>query len=344
MKKIGFIAAAALLTAGVAVSANAEDITILVNGEKLETGTPAVIVDERTLVPLRAVSEALGCDVAWNGDTQGITLTDGESLYFLWIGRDHTFKTSGGALEDSSVMDTVPVIMNDYTMVPLRAISELFGAEVDWDGDTYTVTVDYEKTETQSGLAAMFATYETELDKKYDDYAALVDGTARTVKAEIQLENGGVIELELYPDLAPVTVENFVNLANDNFYDGLVFHRVIKDFMIQGGGYDADLEQKEADSIQGEFLANGYFNLIPHNAGTISMARTAVNMDSASSQFFIMHKDTPSLDGEYAAFGKVTGGMEYVDAIAEVETKTIEETGMADVPVENQIIKTITIK
>lgn len=344
MKKIGFFAAAVLLTAGVSVSANAEDISILVNGEKLETEAPAVIVNERTLVPLRAVTEALGCDVAWNGETQGVTLTDGDSLYFLWIGRDHTFKTSGGALEDFTVMDTVPVIMDDYTMVPLRAISELFGAEVNWDGDTYTVTVDYEKTQTPGGLAAMFASYEKELDKMYDKYSAYVDGTAKTVEAEIQLENGGVIELELYPDLAPVTVENFVKLANDKFYDGLVFHRVIKDFMIQGGGFDTALEQKDTESIRGEFMANGCFNLIPHTAGTISMARTAFNMDSASSQFFIMHKDTPSLDGEYASFGKVTSGMECVDAIAEVETKTIEETGMADVPVENQVIKTIVIK
>ncbi|MGN0107975.1 MAG: peptidylprolyl isomerase [Hominilimicola sp.] len=163
------------------------------------------------------------------------------------------------------------------------------------------------------------------------------------INAEIQLENGGKIELELYPDIAPITVNNFVKLANEKFYDGLIFHRVIKDFMIQGGGFDTDMNQKQADNITGEFITNGYFNLIPHDRGVISMAR-AQDLNSASSQFFIMHADSASLNGQYAAFGKVTSGMEYVDAVAECETKSIDEMGMDDVPVENQIIKTIIIK
>ena len=114
--------------------------------------------------------------------------------------------------------------------------------------------------------------------------------------------------------------------------------------MIQGGGYDTDMTQHETDTITGEFLQNGSFNMIPHERGVISMARTAMSMDSASSQFFIMHRDSPSLNGQYAAFGKVTSGMEYVDKIAETETHSLTNMGMDDVPVQTQIIKTIVIK
>ena len=111
-----------------------------------------------------------------------------------------------------------------------------------------------------------------------------------------------------------------------------MFHRVIKDFMIQGGGYDTDMTQHKTDTITGEFLQNGSFNMIPHERGVISMARTAISMDSTS------------LNGQYASFGKVTSGMEYVDKIAETETHSLTDMGMDDVPVQNQIIKTIVIK
>ena len=158
----------------------------------------------------------------------------------------------------------------------------------------------------------------------------------------IELENGGVMKGVLFPDLAPKTVENFVKLANVNFYDGLIFHRVIKDFMIQGGGFDANMNEKESETIVGEFNANGINNPLLHKRGVISMARTNVP-NSASSQFFIMHKDYPSLDGQYAAFGKITEGLEYVDEIAEAKTTVYEPMGMTDVPAEPIIIKTITI-
>ena len=132
---------------------------------------------------------------------------------------------------------------------------------------------------------------------------------------QIEMENGGIIKAELYPDVAPITVENFVKLINENFFDGLVFHRVIEGFMIQGGGFDAVGNHKEADSIKGEFDANGVKNELKHERGVLSMARTMFP-NSASSQFFIMHQDAPHLDGQYAAFGKVTEGMDVVDAIA----------------------------
>lgn len=158
----------------------------------------------------------------------------------------------------------------------------------------------------------------------------------------IELENGGVMKGELYPNLAPKTVENFVKLANDNFYDGLIFHRVIKDFMIQGGGYDENMTPKDSDVIIGEFASNGFENPLKHTKGVISMARTSVP-NSASSQFFIMHKDSPHLDGEYAAFGKITEGLEYIDEIAETKTTVYAEYGMSDVPEKPIIIKTISI-
>lgn len=139
-------------------------------------------------------------------------------------------------------------------------------------------------------------------------------------RIKIETEDYGTMEAELYPDKAPETVKNFLGLIEDNFFDGLVFHRVIEGFMIQGGGYDKKGRHHDADSIYGEFASNGFpQNDIKHTRGVLSMARTMVP-DSASSQFFIMHMDAPHLDGQYAAFGKVTSGIETVDKIAAVRT------------------------
>ena len=156
------------------------------------------------------------------------------------------------------------------------------------------------------------------------------------VPITITLTSGEKIKAELYPDIAPITVENFKKLVNENFYEGLIFHRVIEGFMIQGGGLNKDGVQKQTASIKGEFKSNGVANDLKHTRGVLSMARTNV-MDSASSQFFIMHKDSPHLDGQYAAFGKVTEGMDIVDKIA------TSETDAADRPVEDIVIKSITL-
>lgn len=164
-----------------------------------------------------------------------------------------------------------------------------------------------------------------------------------TINATIELEDGDEIVLELYPDLAPETVENFVELAEDGFYDGTIFHRVIEDFMIQGGGYDESLKEQKTSSIKGEFADNGFENTLSHTRGVISMARTSQNMDSASSQFFIVQQDSPHLDGKYAAFGRVVEGLEVVDDIASVKTGTVASSGMEDVPVSPIVIETITI-
>lgn len=347
MKLKGILSAAIIAASLIipAAAASAQDITVVVDGQTIETPSPAVIVNDRTLVPLRAISESIGFDVSWDGATQGITITDGQYLFFLWIGKDHAFLTNQYSLAGHSVMEATPVIMNDYTMVPLRAIASLFGAEVNWDANTYTVNVNFgDKVAGPKGLAEKYVTYEQVLWKKYDEYKGYVDGTGNVVNAEIQLESGKNIELELYPDIAPVTVNNFEKLAKEHFYDGLIFHRVISGFMIQGGGFDKDYVQKSAPTITGEFISNGYFNLIPHRAGAISMARTSQSNDSASSQFFIVHEDSGFLDGQYAAFGKVTSGMEYVNEIAAVPTEHNDVMNADDVPVEQQVIKTIVIK
>jgi len=135
----------------------------------------------------------------------------------------------------------------------------------------------------------------------------------------IEMENGQKIELELYPDVAPITVKNFEKLVSEGFYDGLTFHRVLPGFMIQGGDPLGNGMGGTKENIKGEFRANGVNNTLKHTRGVISMAR-AFDPNSASSQFFIMHDDAPHLDGQYAAFGKVTSGLEAVDEIASIPT------------------------
>ncbi len=154
-----------------------------------------------------------------------------------------------------------------------------------------------------------------------------------------EMENGDLIKAELYPEIAPNTVNNFISLINDKFYDGLIFHRVINGFMIQGGCPNGNGMGGPGYSIQGEFSHNGIANDLAHTAGVLSMAR-AMNPNSAGSQFFIMHKDAPHLDGEYAAFGKVIEGMDVVNKIATTMTdysdRPMEPQKMAKVTVDTQ--------
>ena len=152
----------------------------------------------------------------------------------------------------------------------------------------------------------------------------------------IEMENGKQIKLELYPEKAPITVENFEKLVKQGFYDGLIFHRVISGFMIQGGCPDGTGMGGPGWHIKGEFASNGVQNDIKHTRGVISMARSMMK-DSAGSQFFIMHKDAPHLDGQYAAFGKVVEGMDVVDEIASCQTD------YSDRPVEEQKMKKVYI-
>jgi len=159
----------------------------------------------------------------------------------------------------------------------------------------------------------------------------------------IEMENSDIIKAELYPEIAPNTVNNFISLVNKGYYDGLIFHRVICGFMIQGGCPNGNGMGGPGYSIKGEFAINGFKNDLKHTAGVLSMARS-MNPNSAGSQFFIMHENAPHLDGQYAAFGKVTEGLEIIDKIATTKTTMIPEMGMQDVPVEAQVIKSITIQ
>lgn len=152
----------------------------------------------------------------------------------------------------------------------------------------------------------------------------------------ITMENGDVMKLELYPDIAPVSVHNFISLIQKHFYDGLIFHRVIRGFMLQGGDPEGTGCGGPGYSIKGEFSANGVENNLKHTEGVLSMARSQAP-DSAGSQFFIMHKNAPHLDRSYAAFGKITEGMDVVNRIAETATD------YNDRPLQNQVMKSVTV-
>ncbi len=151
-----------------------------------------------------------------------------------------------------------------------------------------------------------------------------------------EMENGKVFKAELYPEIAPNTVKNFISLVNKGFYNGLTFHRVIYGFMIQGGCPKGNGTGGPGYGIKGEFAANGFKNDLAHDPGVLSMAR-AMNPNSAGSQFFVMHKKSPHLDGQYAAFGKVTEGLEVVNEIAECDTD------FADKPLDPQVMKSVTV-
>lgn len=153
----------------------------------------------------------------------------------------------------------------------------------------------------------------------------------------ITMENGDVMKAELYPEIAPISVHNFISLIQKGFYDGLIFHRVIKGFMIQGGCPQGNGMGDPGYSIKGEFTFNGVENNLKHTEGVLSMARSMLP-NSAGSQFFIMHKTSPHLDGQYAAFGKITEGMDVVNKIAETATD------YSDRPIEEQKIKSMTVE
>lgn len=159
---------------------------------------------------------------------------------------------------------------------------------------------------------------------------------------KITVKNYGTMTAELYPEMAPLTVANFLKLARERFFDGLIFHRVIRGFMLQGGGYNEQMEEKHTDAIRGEFAANGFKqNTLKHGRGVLSMARTS-DPNSASSQFFVMHAPAPHLDGQYAAFGKVIDGDAVIDQIANVQTGNYGWY-MQDVPTDPVVIESLEI-
>ena len=159
---------------------------------------------------------------------------------------------------------------------------------------------------------------------------------AKNPIVKFEMNDGSIFEAELYPDSAPNTVNNFISLVKKGFYDGLIFHRVIKGFMIQGGDPQGTGMGGPGYSIKGEFSNNGFTNDLKHTPGVLSMAR-AMDPDSAGSQFFIMHETSPHLDGSYAAFGKVVNGLDVINTIADVRTD------WNDRPMEDQMIKSVTV-
>ena len=195
-------------------------------------------------------------------------------------------------------------------------------------------------------IALAFIIYVIIINSGSSDYIVIDNVTYEETKAKtnlvkIDVKDKGIIIAELYPEIAPITVQNFKNLVENKFYDGLIFHRVIKDFVIQTGDPSGTGNGGSTQTIKGEFAQNGVKNTLSHTRGVLSMARrggnpeTAATMDSASSQFFIVHNTSTDLDGRYAGFGKVIHGIEVVDAVAE------EKTNSNDKPLVNQIINSI---
>ena len=196
-----------------------------------------------------------------------------------------------------------------------------------------TETTDTSSTASEKEPAAPAQPAETEAPNHTEE-----EPTVKNPIVTITMKDGGVMKLELYPDVAPNTVKNFISLANAGFYDGLIFHRIIAGFMIQGGGYnEKGVPVEPGYSIKGEFASNGFTNDLKHTRGVISMARTMVR-DSASAQFFIMHADSPHLDGDYAAFGMLLEGFDVLDRIATVQT------GYNDVPLVFPVIESIRVE
>lgn len=307
------------------------EIKVTVNGEKVESDVPAKTlpvydddgnyVGDRVMLPLRAIAEKLNADVYWDGDTSGIVLYRKNNLCILWLNTDTAFCLNGFSLEKAYEMDVPPTVVESRTLVPVRAVGEILGANVEWVKETNSVEITAELGvwEENMGIAEQCNVYQQVLSMVYDEYKSYGNGTIEKVTGKFILNTDEEIKFELYPTLVPETCANFVKLANEKFYDNTIFHRVIKDFVAQGGGIDAEGKEKPSDMVVGEFIMNGFLNLIPHKRGAISLARTDY-YDGGSSQFFIVQKDAPHLDGSYAAFGYVTDGMDVVDKICETET------------------------
>lgn len=301
-----------VLTASASVFAGSDGITVIADGKTLEFDVEPEIINDRTMVPMRAIFEALGAEVTWNDNDKTITSAKGSTTVKMQINN-----TSMSVNQTEKTLDSVPVIHEGRTLVPARAVAEALNADVKWCGGSKTVII-------------------------------LCDEKDKAKDIRIDVANYGTIDLILFGNIAPVTVANFEKLAKSDFYNGLLFHRVIKDFMVQGGGYTLNTDKnssalfnrKDADTIKGEFTENGVTNNLKHTRGVISMAR-ANDPDSASSEFFIVHGDSPHLDGKYAAFGAVVDGMDTVDKIAELQTVNIEGT---DVPLAPVMISSITVK
>lgn len=300
MKKIiAGILSGMLILGGISAFAE-ENVNVKLNDELLFFDTQPQIINDRTLVPMRKIFEEIGAVVQWDDGTVNASYND--TNITLTVG-DKTAVIKKADDIQTIILDTEPMLINDRTLVPLRFVGESLGLNVAWDENEQTVYL-----------------------CKYEKPAAIMD-----------VDGYGRMVIELYPEYAPKTVDNFMKLAKSGFYNGLTYHRVIKDFMIQGGDPLGTGFGGSSETIEGEFAANGFTqNTLAHKRGVISMARS-MQYNSASSQFFIMHQDNAYLDGEYAAFGKVKSGIGVVDKIANVKTDA------NDKPLESVVISSIVI-
>lgn len=243
-----------------------------------------------TLVPLRVISENLGANVNFNSKNKTITITKDDQKIVLTLGKTETLVNNV-----KQTLTKAPTTLQNTTMVPLRFISEQLNCAVDWDNNAKLISITSKNSSN--------ADQKTELPM-----------------ATLKIKDYGTVTLELYPEMAPNTVNNFIALANSGFYDGLTFHRIISDFMIQGGDPNGTGTGGPGYSIAGEFAINGFEqNTLSHEVGVISMARTSAP-NSAGSQFFIVSGEATYLDGQYAAFGKVTSGLDIIDKVQNVPT------------------------
>ena len=306
-----------IMLSSFAIPCLANDISLTINNNIIDMPVSPVSESDTTLVPLRVITENMGAKLDFDSNTKTINLTKDNTAISLTIEKQDAI-VNGKTMS----LSLAPKLINDTTMVPIRFISENFNCKVDWISDKNLISITLPETE----------------DNSQPDKDSSSEIESEKVLATIKIKDYGTLELELYPDIAPKTVENFVKLADAKFYDGLIFHRIISSFMIQGGDPTGTGMGGPGYSIPGEFAANGFTqNTLAHTKGVISMARTS-DPNSAGSQFFIMSGDSSHLDGQYAAFGKVTKGIDIIDQIEKVETS------ITDKPTVDIIIESIRIK
>lgn len=307
LKRMPLFLLTLLLSLIFAIPCFASTIELNLNGKSLESPVAPIMENGTTLVPLRLISENLAATVSYNQEAKTISITSTDTSMLLTLGSTEV-KVNG----DIVSLAMAPRSINGTTMVPLRFISENLNCKVNWDAENQLITI----TSLNTDQPTTSSTLPT---------------------ATIVVKDYGTITLELYPDIAPTTVNNFIFLANSQFYDGLTFHRIIDDFMIQGGDPLGNGTGGPGYTIIGEFSGNGFTtNTLSHTKGVISMARSA-HPDSAGSQFFITSADATYLDGQYAAFGKVLTGLDLVDKLSEVATNA------NDAPLNPVVIESIRV-
>ncbi len=287
MKKriLGSLIGACLL----ATTVQAEAVTLVVDGQVVETRVEPINEAGTVLVPLREAGEALDAWVEYIPETRQIVVLKGYTQMVLELDVAQAYVNG-----EMIPIGAAPKIVDDVALVPIRLISEQLDCTIGWDQATQTASIESKNAPHLLPIATL------------------------------SIEGLGEIKAELYPGTAPITVENFTRLANEGFYDGLTFHRVIEDFMIQGGCPLGNGTGGPGYTITGEFISNNYVNMLLHTEGVLSMARSS-DPDSAGSQFFIVTEESPHLNADYAAFGKVIEGMEVVEAIEAMPTDATDQ-------------------